>query len=284
MDKMEIGQEEKSRKKLLVPLIVLLLCAVSLTGAAYAYNSTVTNVENNVHVEGVTLDLKNGENAVSEAIYDINVAYGPHNTQGKAVKYVIGGDKIGFKNASTIDNVGDDNNVSPFADGYYVETSVAIGDGAFKDPAKYQSVVSYNDVATLKAATEAKGVYKVGNDYTLTLDNKSDKAVTLKMKGEYKEEPGFTDGVKDIYLVFEEQGDSTKTTADDLVKKVVSIIPAEGSTTISETEIASFAADSAGTSFLVSAYIVCSDYYYATMPVDLDKDYGFVLQFTAATA
>lgn len=31
-----------SRKKFLIPLVVLLLCAVSLTGAGYAYNSTVT--------------------------------------------------------------------------------------------------------------------------------------------------------------------------------------------------------------------------------------------------
>ena len=30
-----------SRKKFLIPLVVLLLCAVSLTGAGYAYNSSV---------------------------------------------------------------------------------------------------------------------------------------------------------------------------------------------------------------------------------------------------
>ena len=32
-----------SRKKFLIPLVVLLLCAVSLTGAGYAYNSSVQN-------------------------------------------------------------------------------------------------------------------------------------------------------------------------------------------------------------------------------------------------
>jgi len=32
-----------SRKKFLIPLVVLLLCAVSLTGAGYAYNSSVEN-------------------------------------------------------------------------------------------------------------------------------------------------------------------------------------------------------------------------------------------------
>lgn len=35
-----------SRKKFLIPLVVLLLCAVSLTGAGYAYNSTVTVSDN----------------------------------------------------------------------------------------------------------------------------------------------------------------------------------------------------------------------------------------------
>lgn len=37
--------EEASKKKYLVPLVILMLCAVSLTGAAYAYSTNVTDTK-----------------------------------------------------------------------------------------------------------------------------------------------------------------------------------------------------------------------------------------------
>ena len=64
MDNMQNMNEEKSRKKLLVPLVVLLLCAVSLTGAAYAYTSTLTNTGNNAEVHYLSVDKSTAENAV----------------------------------------------------------------------------------------------------------------------------------------------------------------------------------------------------------------------------
>jgi hypothetical protein len=39
----QYAEEQGFKKKYLAPLVVLLLCAVSLTGAAYAYSTTVTN-------------------------------------------------------------------------------------------------------------------------------------------------------------------------------------------------------------------------------------------------
>ena len=42
-----------SRKKFLIPLVVLLLCAVSLTGAGYAYNSSVTVNDNSGDTVGL---------------------------------------------------------------------------------------------------------------------------------------------------------------------------------------------------------------------------------------
>ena len=56
-------EEKESRKKLLVPLVVLLLCAVAFTGAAYAYSSTVTVDDNNLTAKTLSVDLKNGEPA-----------------------------------------------------------------------------------------------------------------------------------------------------------------------------------------------------------------------------
>lgn len=56
MENMQNMNEEKSRKKLLVPLVVLLLCAVSLTGAAYAYTSSLTYKDNTTAVEFLSVD------------------------------------------------------------------------------------------------------------------------------------------------------------------------------------------------------------------------------------
>jgi len=46
-----------SRKKFLIPLVVLLLCAVSLTGAGYAYNATVSVDDNSSDVDFLAIDL-----------------------------------------------------------------------------------------------------------------------------------------------------------------------------------------------------------------------------------
>ena len=63
MDNMQNMNEGKSRKKLLVPLVVLLLCAVSLTGAAYAYTSTLTNTGNTAEVHYLSVDKSIAEDA-----------------------------------------------------------------------------------------------------------------------------------------------------------------------------------------------------------------------------
>ena len=41
-------EERSSKKKLLVPLVVLMLCGVALVGAAYAYTTTVEIDSNKV--------------------------------------------------------------------------------------------------------------------------------------------------------------------------------------------------------------------------------------------
>ncbi len=53
-------EKESSRKKYLVPLVVIMLCLVALTGAAYAYS---TSVKGNGDIEGkyVALDMYNDE-------------------------------------------------------------------------------------------------------------------------------------------------------------------------------------------------------------------------------
>jgi len=56
MDNMNTATKE-SRKKYLAPVVVLLLCVVSLTGAAYAYSSTVNVVNNTVTADEFVLQV-----------------------------------------------------------------------------------------------------------------------------------------------------------------------------------------------------------------------------------
>ena len=53
-------EETGSRKKYLAPLVVIMLCLVALTGAAYAYSSTLTVNNNSVEAKTLTLDLYGG--------------------------------------------------------------------------------------------------------------------------------------------------------------------------------------------------------------------------------
>ena len=60
-----------SRKKFLIPLVVLLLCAVSLTGAGYAYNTSVTTT-GSADSHSFDVDLYDDEG--SSILVPINVA------------------------------------------------------------------------------------------------------------------------------------------------------------------------------------------------------------------
>lgn len=55
---METKNQTGSKKKLLVPVAVILLCLVGLSGAAYAYSSTLTNTGNEVDAGMLSIDLK----------------------------------------------------------------------------------------------------------------------------------------------------------------------------------------------------------------------------------
>lgn len=53
-------EEAGSRKKYLAPLVVIMLCLVALTGAAYAYSSTVSIGGNQIDAKYLSLDLTEG--------------------------------------------------------------------------------------------------------------------------------------------------------------------------------------------------------------------------------
>jgi hypothetical protein len=55
----EVKTETGTKKKLLIPVIALLICALGLSGAAYAYNSTFTVNDNSITGETFVLEVNN---------------------------------------------------------------------------------------------------------------------------------------------------------------------------------------------------------------------------------
>ena len=64
----QYAEEQGFKKKYLAPLIVLMLCAVSLTGAAYAYSTTVTG-NGTISGDYYTIDMYDTDgNVITESI------------------------------------------------------------------------------------------------------------------------------------------------------------------------------------------------------------------------
>lgn len=90
---MEMKEQTGSRKKYLVPVVVLMLCLVALTGAAYAYASELTVQNNEVGAQTLTLDLATPNISTDVAtggnfvIFTDNFTYAPAKTD--AIKYEL---------------------------------------------------------------------------------------------------------------------------------------------------------------------------------------------------
>ena len=291
MDNIQMTQEEKSRKKFLVPLIVLLLCAVSLTGAAYAYSSSVTVVDNSASIEGLTIALieKNDQDQdvnVAHALYNLKLAYGDHYLIGsdsakKAIKYSVTENSVGFKanGAYAVVTAADLGTLSTFKDGYYVDVSYDVGEGF--EHVGYNSVTFEAELPTVEELVAAigHGVYKVGSEYTLNVTNQSNKNVDLKLNVKYDStEVSLGDNVAMYVAITGNVDDGVA------VNKVIRIDnPTSGLVSDSVTSIlADQAAD--GTDIKVQAYLACSDYCSAEATAVTSTSYGFVVNFTASTA
>ena len=102
-------EERSSKKKLLVPLVVLMLCALSIVGVGYAYSTTVTNSGNNIEPDYYSIDLYKGDNSV---------VTGDLEFSGKVTVYTEKTDnKVVVKAKTTAGNLGKvavfKNNVTP---------------------------------------------------------------------------------------------------------------------------------------------------------------------------
>lgn len=93
-------KEEKGNKhkKLLVPLVALLLCAAAMIGVGYAaLASDVTNTGNTIEMEGITLELKNGADVQTAGAFNNSTAikFESHTLNGTRTSTVANNGVIG---------------------------------------------------------------------------------------------------------------------------------------------------------------------------------------------
>jgi hypothetical protein len=176
-------QENGSKKKFLAPLLVILLCMVSLTAAGYAYNSTVVNTDDSVDINGVTLALRNaGDTAdVTDAMYivdDIDIA--THTVNGRAVKYTNAAatDAMGFKSDGTQLAVeANYANLASFGNGYYVEVlKNDVSAGYHPAPVK----ANLDTADKIADAVADKTIIKIDDEYKLKVNNQSGGQVKIQ--------------------------------------------------------------------------------------------------------
>ena len=95
----QYAEEQGFKKKYLAPLIVLMLCAVSLTGAAYAYSTSVTG-HGNVDYDWYSIDMyKDADTVITEnlaADKDFDV---------QTTKVIKGNDKVTGNYYGSVDAV-----------------------------------------------------------------------------------------------------------------------------------------------------------------------------------
>ena len=263
-----------SRKKLLIPLVALMLCAVSIVGAGYAYNSTVTNTFNSVVAEGTTINLYDGsDNVVTEGIISLEFMTYTHALNGKAI-YPLGHTGIDATDTSADLDYAPGEPLNNYAPGYYLETTYKNGTGAetaagFHPVAATTDIDTAAEVAALAIAPETKGVFALGT-YTLKIGNATDNAVDVTFKADYNAAPTLPAGVRDILVTFTGNGATVS-------KEVVSV-----KANVADQVIANLASSTASAEITVNTYVIVSDSY-STVPLSLSK-VAAAVDFTFGTA
>lgn len=256
-------QENASKKKFLAPLLVILLCMVSLTAAGYAYSATVTNTDDPVVIDGITMELKNGENPVTGPMFEVNAHVGTHTTNGLAINYTAE-PKMGFKTDSGAP-VAYTDNFTGFLPGYYV----ALYNGDSTTSAGYNEPVAVTDIDTadeLAAAITAKTVLPVDGSYSLVVNNGAAGAVTLTVNAKWAAAVEDFDGFNGVFVVIKNGAEVVA------VEKVGN-----------DDDATAFSGDVASgeSTYTVEAYVALSDYYSASVPDDLDFNQKFNVFFKA---
>lgn len=255
-------QENGSKKKFLAPVLVILLCMVSLTAAGYAYSATVTNTDDPVIIDGVTLELKKGDADVTTPMFAVNAHVGSHTTNGLAIDYAAA---VGFK-AADADPDDFEGNTTGFLPGYYV--TLYNGDSATS--AGYHAAIdttAIDTAAELEAAITAGTVAMIGTDtYDLKVSNHAIGEVTLSVKAKWAAAVEDFDGFNGVFVV---------------IKKGTDVVAVEKVGNDNDATTFSGVVASGESTYTVEAYVALSDYYSASVPSDLDFNQKFNVFFEA---
>lgn len=263
-----------SRKKLLIPLVALMLCAVSIVGAGYAYNSTVTNTFNSVVAEGTTINLYDDTDAVvTEGIISLEFMTYTHALNGKAI-YPTENIGIDATDTSATLSYTPGEPLANYASGYYLETTYFVAGSetpaGFHPVAAAAEIDTAAEVAALAASlTETKGVVAL-DTYTLKIGNATDNAVDVKFKADYNAAPTLPAGVRDILVTFTGNGATVS-------KEVFSV-----KANVTDQVFANLASSTASAEITVNTYVIVSDTY-AAEPLSLSR-VAAAVDFTFGTA
>ena len=253
-------QENASKKKFLAPVLVILLCMVSLTAAGYAYSATVDNTDDPVIIDGITMEISglNTNNYIFE-VDDIHIA--THTTNGKAIYYngtINGIDNPGFNAAGTAVSEYTDS-FTGFGDGYYVQVIKDTTDVGY-----HATPVVDADLFEDADALADAGIIKISEGpITLEIVNHSKKTVDIKTT--LSAAVAVTDkAISDVYIV---------------IKNGSEVVGFESYKTAGETVIATALEDNQTGTYTVEAYIALTDYLSANVPGLPADAYKFAVSF-----
>lgn len=266
-------QENGSKKKFLAPVLVILLCMVSLTAAGYAYSATVVNTDDDVVIEGLTMELTDADGIVDDAMYHAKVAASTHTVNGKAIMYneTIANAR-GFANNDTYKapaNYGAD--LANFKPGYFIEVTA---DGT-------NSVYNADSVYTKETiAANITKLTKLTGDYNLAVNNQSGAAVdvVINVSATTPAIPAEFEGLKAI-LVLVYTGDL----AGEWTPVQVATLDS-GDVTIGS------ATNGVTTTYKIAAFAMTTNFYCAAddladvVAAFSETPYEFIVKFTAGVA
>jgi len=275
-------QENGSKKKFLAPVLVILLCMVSLTAAGYAYSATVTNTDDDIIVDGLTMQLTDADdNEVKAPMYQISdIHIGTHTTNGYALNYGAYGftteasQEDGQAHAGKIVDTKGESALNTFKEGYYVEvykgtSATAVGYHAATEAA---DITTASIASLIDAVSPGKAITKIGDDFKLNFNNLTGKTVNASVTAKWDSTPATFEGINAVFIVVKDSSNN--------------VVAVETVDTTGEATVFSAAIPAEDSTYTVQAYAALTDYYSETLPTDTDGKFfneKFTVSFSAKT-
>ena len=204
---MSIIMNEGRNKKLLVPVIALILCAAALIGAGYAaYVSSARNTDNIIEGDIITVSLNEGETSAGAIAKGLKISYGQMELNGVDTFYTAQEALVGYGTLSVDLNAYSGEKIkisSMVSDPIFEGTSTLDGQFSLEvrfvdGPGADYFVPTYDDDdKTLEYSFEIYAVFEgdvvVGND---TVDTNGNKITNPVLLGENTTAKDLIDGFK----------------------------------------------------------------------------------------